>query len=265
MADTIGEGACRDMFAQSGILSAGTVCATTLDVDACRGMFWHCDSLTAAPEIRATALSTGSMQGMFGRCQSLVRPPETLSAELAPSCYAQMFTECPALTAAPELPATVPAGDAYKQMFLSCYSLTSLPDLNLTGTFSGTFCQMFEGCSSIIDASQLTLPQEDFAAQYAYSGMFSQCYSLVSGPHIRAKNGGTKAFSYMFDGCAMLSSIQVDFTSWPSGSNSTQNWVRGVYGTGVFTCPSSLGTDSTIIKNNSHAPYNLVVTNSDQA
>lgn len=168
VADTIGEGACRDMFAQSGILSAGTVCATTLDVDACRGMFWRCDSLTAAPEISVTTLSTGSMQGMFGRCQSLVRPPETLSAELAPSCYAQMFTECPALTASPELPATVPAGDAYKQMFLSCYSLTSIPDLNLTGTFSGTFCQMFEGCSSVTDASQLTLPQEDFAAQYAY-------------------------------------------------------------------------------------------------
>lgn len=126
-----------------------------------------------------------------------------------------MFDRCPSLTAAPVLCATVPAGDAYKQMFLSCYSLTSIPDLNLTGTFSGTFCQMFEGCSSITDASQITLPQEDIAAQYSYQGMFSQCYSLVSGPHIRAKNGATKAFAYLFDACSALTSIQVDFTAWP--------------------------------------------------
>ena len=174
-----------------------------------------------------------------------------------------MFDRCTSLTAAPALCATVPAGDAYKQMFLSCYSLTSVPDLNLTGTFSGTFCQMFEGCSAITDASQITLPEENSAAQWAYYSMFNKCYGLVSGPHIRAKDGGKSAFAYMFDGCSALTSIQVDFTAWPTASNANQLWVRQVYAEGVFTCPTSLGTDSTITKNNYKCPYNFVVTNSD--
>ena len=62
----------------------------------------------------------------------------------------------------------------------------------------------------------------------------------------------------MFYGCSKLSSIEVEFSSWPGNTNS---WVNNVASNGTFKCPTALGTNETITRGSSYCPTNWTVVN----
>lgn len=47
-----------------------------------------------------------------------------------------------------------------------------------------------------------------------------------------------RCYSYMFNRCTSLSSIDVNFTDW--GLSTTINWVAQITTPGTFTCPAAL-------------------------
>ena len=62
----------------------------------------------------------------------------------------------------------------------------------------------------------------------------------------------------MFYGCSKLSSIEVEFSSWPGN---TYSWVQNVASNGTFTCPTALGTNETITRGINNCPANWTVVN----
>ena len=69
--------------------------------------------------------------------------------------------------------------------------------------------------------------------------MFSGCTSLTTAPRLPATTLADNCYSYMFDSCSNLASIDVRFTSWDP-TNATYEWLRSVGDSGTFTCPAKL-------------------------
>lgn len=46
--------------------------------------------------------------------------------------------------------------------------------------------------------------------------MFYRCRNLTDTTPIRVTQSSSNGMSYMFNGCSKLSSIEVEFTGWPS-------------------------------------------------
>ena len=65
----------------------------------------------------------------------------------------------------------------------------------------------------------------------------------------------------MFRNCTSLSSLEVDFTAWPTYANATETWLSGVAATGTFTCPDVLPE----IYDASHIPSGWTVVKKDYA
>jgi len=90
--------------------------------------------------------------------------------------------------------------------------------------------------------------------------MFYRCSNLTDTTPIRVTQSNSNGMIYMFYGCSKLSSIEVEFTSWPVNTN---DWVNGVASNGTFTCPTALGTNETITRGTSNCPVNWTVVNLD--
>ena len=152
---------------------------------------------------------------------------KSLTTISAPRAFEHLFWESK-ITTAPELPATTLSQHCYEGMFDSCYYLTTPP----------------------------ALPATTLAAS-CYQSMFNGCTSLVSAPALPATTLAASCYNSMFSGCVGLSSVKVSFTAWALGS--TDDWMKNVSSTGIFLCPSQLGTDTTIARGASNCPANWTV------
>ncbi len=184
--------------------------ATTLTNRCYSSMFWHCTSLTTAPDLPATELSSSCYDNMFRRCSALTAAPDLPATVLAQGCYGEMFKECTSLTAAPELPATKLATFCYQAMFSGCTSLTTTPALPAT-----------------------TLEN------YCYYQMFAYCNSLTTAPELPAPVLVNSCYYQMFYNCSKLNSI-IMFATDISATNCLYNWVGGVAATGTFVKAPSM-------------------------
>jgi hypothetical protein len=123
--------------------------ATELKEDCYSGMFWGCESLTAAPSLPSKVMSPGCYRNMFNRCISLVNAPALPSMNLEYRCYSDMFRDCTSLRIAPELPATTLKKSCYLYMFSGCTSLVKSPVLPAQIVLNKSNESMFSGCSSL--------------------------------------------------------------------------------------------------------------------
>lgn len=74
--------------------------------------------------------------------------------------------------------------------------------------------------------------------------MFYNCTNLTNAPVMSAISiDFNSSMQQMFHGCSKLSSIDVNFTSWPSNAYALYNWVGGVAATGIFYKPAELSTE----------------------
>ena len=68
--------------------------------------------------------------------------------------------------------------------------------------------------------------------------MFSSCLSLTVAPTLPATTLAFRCYMGMFQNCSSLSSVEVAFTEWTSGT--TDSWLNNVAASGTFTCPTEL-------------------------
>ena len=170
-----------------------------------------------------------------GNIMSLLTQNESdwQTVQMVDYCYFYIFRNCTSLTSAPELPATTLALYCYSGMFRDCTSLTTAPALPAT-----------------------------ILAPYCYRMMFLDCTSLTTAPALPATTLEDRCYNLMFRGCTSLNSVTVAFTGW-NPSAATTNWLQSVASNGTFTCPSALGTGSTITRGISNCPSGWTVVNID--
>ena len=155
--------------------------------------------------------------------------------------FANLFKSCSKITSIANLnfPASI-ADWCYANMFMDCIGLvnagTTLPVIYTT---RWCYQGMFARCTS------LTIPPTILAQKlspFCYYGMFQGCSSLIEGPKLNNRIvEGDFSTNIMFKDCSNLSTIQVGFTSWPSG-NWSRKWLDGVADTGLFVYPNTLAS-----------------------
>lgn len=151
--------------------------ATTLASHCYQNMFYYCEMLTKAPELKAEKLEDYCYRSMFYYCKSLTKAPELKAETLTRYCYGSMFSGCSSLTKAPDLKAKELKDNCYASMFNGCSSLTEAPEI-AAETVAPYCCQsMFLGCSSLTEGPVLKAKKLEEAC---YNGMFMWCYKLGS-------------------------------------------------------------------------------------
>ena len=173
---------------------------------------------------------TGSLAGS-GNIQSMLN----WSASCPDFCFFNLFVLCSSLTSAPELPSLQLGNYCYRQMFRES-SIIAMPELPATVLGQSVYDTMFFRCYSL--AGTVTLPASLFTSG-SYSSMLRQ--TAITEINIAASSGlTTNSMLNMLNGCASLSKIEVNFTSWGSIATATQDWVNGVAAEGTFIKPSAL-------------------------
>ena len=175
--------------------------ATKLTSNCYQNMFYNCEKLTKAPELKAETLEDYCYQAMFSGCTSLTKAPELKAETLAPYCYNSMFYGCSSLTEAPELKAETLANYCYQSMFSGCTSLTKAPELKAETLKEACYQRMFSGCSSLTEAPEL---KAETLTSGCYGSMFSSCSSLTKAPDLKAKELKESCYSSMFSYCTSL-------------------------------------------------------------
>ena len=175
---------------------------------------------------------------------------------IATYCYANMFKGCTSLAQAPELPATTLAIYCYNYMFEGCTSLVNAPKLPATTMDVYCYVNMFKGCTSLVNAPELPATTMNAGC---YTNMFNGCTSLAQAPELPATTLATYCYNYMFNGCEKVSLISTRQTSFTGCTN----WLSGVAQSGIFYCPTSLGTDETIARGGNACPEGWTVINKD--
>ena len=152
----------------------------------------------------ATKLASHCYQGMFYNCEKLTKAPELKAETLEDYCYRSMFYYCKSLTKAPELKAETLARYCYGSMFFGCSSLTKAPDLKAKTLKDNCYDSMFSGCSSLTEAPEIAA---ETVAPYCCLNMFSSCTSLTEGPVLKAKKLEEACYNGMFMFCSKLGSL----------------------------------------------------------
>lgn len=122
-----------------------------------------------------------------------------------------------------------------------------------------TFAMLFKDCSSLTTAP--LFPTTTLFG-YDYRDIFYGCTSLTTAPKLPATTLVNNCYRNLFYGCSSLKALDVAFTSFnPSGS--TTDWLYGVAETGIFRCPTALGTAATISRGANYCPAGWTVENTD--
>lgn len=231
---------------------------TTVTVNAGKNVWFRAKTTTGNDVAGITFVVSGKFKAE-GEVYSLLSQtkPQTYSSMNSHN-FAELFSGCTSLVDASNL--IIPDDGigfyTFNNMFYNCTNLIYAPELPATSLGEGCYYSMFQNCASLIKAPSI-LPATFFNTE-SYSNMFDGCTSLVVSPVIMATGGGNYGMYEMFSGCSSLRSISVKITSF---SNITTNWVSGVSSIGTFTCPSALGTDSTIARGTSACPVGWTVVN----
>ena len=175
--------------------------ATKLTSNCYQNMFYNCEKLTKAPELKAETLKDYCYASMFYGCTSLTEAPELKAETLKDNCYRSMFSYCTSLTEAPELKAETLANYCYQRMFNGCTSLTKAPELKAETLKEACYQAMFSYCSSLTEAPEL---KAETLTPGCYGSMFSGCSSLTKAPDLKAKTLTHSCYASMFNSCTSL-------------------------------------------------------------
>jgi len=170
-------------------------------------LFQYCKILNHESKelvLPATKLASNCYQGMFYNCEKLTKAPELKAEKLEDYCYRSMFSYCTSLTKAPELKAETLTRYCYASMFSGCSSLTKAPDLKAKELTRFCYSSMFNGCTLLTEAPEIAA---ETVAPYCCQSMFTSCTSLTKGPVLKAKKLEEACYNAMFSSCSKLSSL----------------------------------------------------------
>ena len=129
--------------------------ATTLASHCYYGMFYHCEKLTKAPDLKAKTLTPYCYNDMFNGCSSLTKAPEIAAKTVAPHCCQVMFAGCSSLTKAPVLKAKTLEEYCYNAMFTSCEKLGSLTCLATDISADGCLDEWLNDAGSEVEGDKI--------------------------------------------------------------------------------------------------------------
>lgn len=103
------------------------------------------------------------------------------------------------------------------------------------------YCYMFIGQKSLTEPPALPATK---LAKRCYNSMFQEC-SFTKAPTIPSVDFAESSLRQAFRHITTLSSVTVEFASWPEGdpetsSYPTYHWLQNVAPSGNFICPSAL-------------------------
>ena len=196
---------------------------------------------------------TGQVKA-HGNIMSLVNGFQQLLTIPSIACFSSLFRNNSTLIEPPQLPATTLKNQCYEYMFNGCSNLQAMPTLPASTVNARAYRQMFYNCTNL--SSDILLPAATVQAQ-AYERMF-QTNKKIKTADIRGTSVAYNALWSMFENSSLLSSVSVRFTTWQSSNNT---WLGGVATTGVFTCPTALGTNETIERGTNRVPTGWTVVN----
>ena len=182
----------------------------------------------------ATKLAPYCYSGMFSDCVSIYEAPELPASNLEDYCYEAMFSGCTILKKAPLLRAKKLAKGCYSQMFSFCESLNNVFALPAEDLSEQCYYHMFDGCTNLAEVPSLPATKTESGC---YDGMFRGCANLVKAPELPAQELSQQCYRSMFEGCSSLNYIKVGVMSLDNDFEATDNWVKGVDGTGTFIFP----------------------------
>lgn len=218
--------------------------ATYIPAYAFTHLFYGCENLTVAPDIKASTLSSNSCSYMYKSCSNLKKTPELSATRLAEECYKSMFEGCTNLNEISALPAITLAEECYKSMFEGCSALISCPDLGEPELAEGCYKAMFKNCIGLTSVKEIK-SKNNVLAENCYEQMFAGCESLAKAPKLPAERLKKECYKSMFDGCEALTSVQVSFTAWDTENDSTKDWLKNVATAGSIVCPNDLAESIT--------------------
>ena len=168
---------------------------------ACHSMFSGCTGLVDVPTFDIQAFGYQSCASMFKGCTSLVNAP-IIDATIAHNCCGNMFEGCTSLVNAGGITLRgETAGYDFASMFKNCSSLKIIPHFNVDYvTINSIFDSTFEGCTSLVDASGLTIQEQNGTLRNAFFG----CSSLIYTPHIEFNDVAAYGLYHTFQGCTSL-------------------------------------------------------------
>ena len=137
-------------------------------------------------------------------------------------------------------------------------NIMSLLNRDVPDSIMPNYCysNMFYRCTSLVQAPELPATT---LANYCYNNMFWACTSLAQAPELPATTLATGCYNNMFRACEKVSLISTRQTSFTGCTN----WLSGVAQSGIFYCPTSLGTDETISRGGNACPEGWTVINKD--
>ena len=144
-------------------------------------MFYICEKLTKAPELKAEKLEESCYESMFSYCSSLTKAPDLKAKKLEKSCYRSMFNRCTLLTKAPEIAAETVAPYCCQYMFNNCSSLTKAPVLKAKTLEKSCYNGMFDSCSML---GSLTCLATDITADNCVNAWLYSAGEQVAGDKI---------------------------------------------------------------------------------
>ena len=207
---TLAEGCYQYMFASSGITSAPTLSAGTMQPYCYYSMFYNCSKLTAPPTLSSTSLANYCYARMFYG-SNITSAPALPATTMKESCYSYMFYSCSNLTTPPTLSGTTLANNCYEFMF--AYSgITSAPTLSVRSLMPYCYYYMFYYCQSLTVPP--ALPATSLSTDCYYS-MFAGCTALTKISKLPATTMEDYCYSYMYDN----SNVRASATSVSGCSN----------------------------------------------
>lgn len=183
----------------------------------CTSAFSNCTSLKEAPYLNIA--NTVGANGMFNGCYELVYVPENIVFNL--STAQTMFSSCISLK---QLDCTfnLSSCTTTRQMFDGCIGLQQAPaSLNTTSTSLTDISGMFNNCYSLVSIPDFTTTNAT-SSLATLSGLFTNCYSLRQAPTLDLSK--IVNVSYTFANCYSLIKIPTYSFAGHTGVAVTTMW-----------------------------------------
>ena len=215
-----------------------TMQSDTVPSNAFYNLFYGFDGQITSVRLPATDLNSWCYTGLFRASSN--------------SHNKRVFTEYPS-TYIPER--------AYQTIYMDDAYLKFIPEFSATSGGSNCLMRTFQNCTSIdMDSYKIKLTSVPYRGMYE---MFKGAGTIRNFELMATELGGDRCLGGLFQSANPLS-IKVHFEDWYWNYYSTDNWVSSIItdtSDCTFTCPTALGTESTIDRGVAKCPSNWTVVN----
>ena len=130
-------------------------------------------------------------------------------------------------------------------------------NFNKNITASGSIMSLLDGTGEI----------KQIPNTYCFYKLFEDCSTLITAPDLTATELKANCYNSLFSGCTALTSINVSFSEWKTGSTTyTANWLNNATSSGIIYGPDELGFNKTYVPSNWLVnPHKIIIKEEERA